>query len=118
MDQQAADAPKWTANWLIRYTWPVGPGHLAIQYSGDYIGSKFHSIDNAPVFRVAGSAGHNARISYAFGNWDVAAFATNFTDKARQQSAYDLTASFGSGIRTWFPPRQVGVSARYKFGSK
>lgn len=118
LDQDAADAPEWAANWLVRYAWPVGPGEFAIQYSGDYIDSKFHSVDNAPVFRVASSTGHNARISYAFDNWDVAAFVTNFTDEERQNAAYDLTASFGSGIRTWSPPRQVGVSARYKFGGE
>lgn len=116
LDQEAADAPEWVANWLIRYAFPVGSGELALQYSGDFIDDKFHSIDNAPTLRVDGSTGHNVRLSYALDNWDIAVYATNFTDEDRQQSAYDLTASYGNYITTWSPPRQVGLSARYKFG--
>ncbi len=116
MDQKAADAPEWMANWFVRYSWPIGRGSVALQYSGDFIDEKYHSIDNAPISLVKSSTGHNARISYERDNWKVAAFATNFTDEDRQQSAYDLTASFGYGIATWSPPRQVGISASYAFG--
>jgi iron complex outermembrane receptor protein len=118
MDQEAADAPELMANWSVRYTFPVGGGDLALQYSGDFIDEKFHSIDNAPAFRVDSSTGHNARIAYEWDSWEVAAFATNFTDEDRQQSAYDLTASYGYSIATWSPPRQVGVSLRYQFSSE
>lgn len=113
--QEASDAPRWTAIWLVRYAMPVGRGTLALQYNGDYIGQKYHSIDNTPAVSVRASAGHNARVSYTWGHWEASAFVNNFTNEIRQNAAYDLTTSYGYAIQTFALPRWYGGSVRYQF---
>jgi iron complex outermembrane receptor protein len=113
--QQASDAPRWVANWSVRYAFPIAKGTLALQYTGDYIADKFHSVDNIPAVLVNGSVGHNARASYSWDKWELAAFVNNFTNENRQSAAYDLTASYGYAVQTYQPPRWWGGSLRYSF---
>jgi iron complex outermembrane receptor protein len=115
VDQQAQDAPKWSGNGLLRYSWPVGPGEASLMWSGDFVSGRFHSVDNTPSVYVHGSSGQNVRASYSQGPWTFSAYCNNVLNNVRQTGAYDLTGSYGYTIQTFMPPRWWGVSARYKF---
>jgi len=113
VNQSASDAPPWSANWMARYTWALGSGTMSLQYSADYIGQKYHSIDNTPAVRVPASTGHNARVNYAWNRWELTGFVDNFTNAIRPTSAYDQTTGYGYAIRTFAKPRWWGVTLHY-----
>jgi iron complex outermembrane receptor protein len=114
VDQQSTDAPKWSGNALVRYSWPVGEGTLSAVWSSDYVGDRYHSVDNTPSVLVHSSWGHNASLSYLLKHWEVSAGVSNLTNNVRQTAAYDLT-SYGYAIQTYMPPRWWNVSLRYQY---
>jgi iron complex outermembrane receptor protein len=114
VDQQAPDAPKWSSNGLIRYSWGVGAGIASVQWSADYVGQRYHSADNTPAELVPSSIGHNARIGYTLQNWDFSIYVNNVFDAARQTGRYDVTGTGGYFIATLMPPRLAGASVRYQ----
>lgn len=116
VDQQAPNAPKWSANAIARYSWTVGAGSLTVMWSSDYVGSRYYSVDNTPDVYVHSSIGHNASVTYAIRNWQVIAGVTNLLNALRQTTAYDLTSVGGFGTETFMPPRWWTVSVRYQVG--
>jgi iron complex outermembrane recepter protein len=116
VDQQSADAPKWQSNALIRYTRPLGSAAVTVIWSSDYIGSRYHSIDNTPAVFVHSSIGHNASVAYAIDHWVVTAGVTNLFNAVRQTTAYDLTSIGGYSDQTYMPPRWWTLSVRYQLG--
>jgi iron complex outermembrane receptor protein len=115
VDQLAQDAPKWSGNGLLRYSWEMGPGTTSVLVSSDFVTGRYHSVDNTPSVYVHGSSGQNVRADYAIGPWTFSAFANNVLNHVRETGAYDLTGSYGYTIQTFMPPRWWGVEARYKF---
>jgi iron complex outermembrane recepter protein len=115
VDQQAQDAPKWSGNAMVRYSWPVGPGAASVMWSGDFLTGRYHSVDNTPSVYVHGSSGQNVRAGYDQGHWSFSVYCNNVLNNIRETGAYDLTASYGYTITTYMPPRWWGVSARYKY---
>jgi iron complex outermembrane receptor protein len=115
VNQQAQDAPKWSGNGLVRYSWPIGGGAASAMWSGDFISGRFHSVDNTPSVYVHGSSGQNVRVGFAQGHWDYGAYVNNVFNNIRQTGAYDLTGSYGYTITTFMPPRWWGVTVRYNF---
>ena len=114
-DQLAQDAPKWSGNGLIRYSWEMGSGTASVLASSDFVSGRFHSVDNTPSVYIHGSNGQNLRADYSIGSLTLSAFANNVLNHVRQTGAFDLTASYGYTIQTFMPPRWWGVEARYKF---
>jgi len=115
VDQHASDAPSWSGNAYIRYSWPVGRATAYAQWAVDYVGGRFHSVDNTPAVYVHSSIGHNVRAGVTIGNWDMSVWANNVFDAARQTAAFDLTSTAGYAIHTYMPPRWVGATVRYQF---
>jgi iron complex outermembrane recepter protein len=115
VNQQAQDAPKWSGNGLVRYSWPLASGTASATWSGDFISGRFHSVDNTPSVYVHGSSGQNIRLGFAQGHWDYGAFVNNVFNNIRETGAFDLTGSYGYTIQTFMPPRWWGVNVRYKF---
>ena len=114
LDQQATDAPKWSGNALVSYSWRVGEGTFSALWSSDYVGGRYHSVDNTPSVYVASSIGHSASLRYSMKHWQLTVGVTNLTNAVRQTTAYDLT-QFGYAIQTYQPPRWWTVSFRYEF---
>ena len=115
VDQQAPDAPKWSGNALVRYSWPVKTGTASVQWNADYVGSRFHSADNSPIFLIPSSIGHNLRIGYATGRWDFSIWSNNVLNAVRQTGRYDVTGVGGYAIASLMPPRWTGATVRYQF---
>jgi iron complex outermembrane receptor protein len=117
LDQQAPDAPKWSGNAMARYSWQLGPGAASVQWNSDYVGGRYHSVDNTPVVYVRSSIGHNARVSYSFDHLELSAYVNNLTNAVRETVAYDLTSTGGFASGGYMPPRWWGASVRYEFGA-
>ena len=115
VDQQAQDAPKWSGNGMVRYSWPMGPGTASLLWSGDFVTGRYHSVDNTPSVYIHGSSGQNVRAGYDQGPWSFSVYCNNVLNNVRQTGAYDLTGSYGYTIQTFMPPRWWGVQMRYKF---
>ena len=109
-------APEHQVFALLRYTWPLLQGHLAVQVDGHYTSYFYHNLRNFAADRYGGYTIGNARLSYLFGNWDVAVFVQNFTDKRYFTIGYDLATLCGCNENTFGPPITPGVEVRYKFG--
>ena len=116
-DQQSIMAPDWTANGYIRKTFDAGPGELGLQWSFDYVGDRYASIDNNFATFVKGSFVNNARITYNLPTQglELAAFVDNISDVDRENFSFDLIASTGSLLQSYAKPRWWGVSLRKNF---
>jgi iron complex outermembrane recepter protein len=115
VNQQATDAPKWSGNGLVRYSWPIGTGDASVQWSGDFVTGRYHSVDNTPDSYVHGSSGQNFRAGYTHSRWDYSVWVNNAFNNVRQTGAYDLTSTGGYAIQTFMPPRWWGATVRYQF---
>ena len=116
-DQQSIMAPKWTANGYVRKAFNVGSGELALQWSFDYVGDRYASVDNNYATFIPNSFVHNARVTYALPDkgWEFSAFCDNIADTERMNFTFDLIASTGSLLQSYAKPRRFGISARKSF---
>jgi iron complex outermembrane receptor protein len=116
-DMESIQAPHWTVNGLAQKSFAIGPGDLSLQWSFDYLSSRYASIDNSYATRVDGSFVHNARMSYDLPDQglQLAVFVNNISDVDRLNYSFDLIASTGSLLRTYAKPRWWGASVRKTF---
>lgn len=116
-DEQGVNAPRWSVNGLISKDFQIGDNKLSLQWSGNYIGDRYASIDNNSATFVKGSFVHNARVTYHLkhANVDISAFANNISDMARQTYAFDLISSTGAKTVSYDKPRWFGGSIRKAF---
>lgn len=115
IDQGAVNAPKWTVNGLARKSFDIGNGQLAFVYDFSYQSKRYSSVDNNAMNLLPAATLHNARISYSRNGFEIAAFVKNFTNAAKQVSAFDYIALFGTRIVTYVPPRRYGIELRKDF---
>lgn len=116
-DEQPAQAPKETFNGSVIKTFDIGPGRLRAEWSFDYLGPRYSSIDNNPATYVRSSLEQNIRISYNFPaqGLELAFWVKNLTNAVRQESTYDEISFEGDVLRTYGPPRWFGGSIRKTF---
>ena len=90
---------------------------MALNWNGNYIDARYASIDNNNATYVPGSFVHNVRVSLDMKDkgLEFAFFIDNISNVAREQFQYDLTATTGSWIRAYAPPRWIGGSIRKSF---
>jgi outer membrane receptor protein involved in Fe transport len=110
-------APKWTFDGIIRKTIQVGPGKLALQWDGNYLGDRYASVDNTVATFVKHSFVNNARVSYDLEQQGLqfAVSVDNLSNVARETFSYDLIASTGSVIESYAKPRWWHATIRKKF---
>lgn len=115
--EEAPLAPEMTLNGLIRYSWTMGPGSLAVQ--GDFFWRDDHKFNLAvsdPVLEDAYGV-VNARVSYETddGRWSGSVFVRNLTDEQYRTFAVDATAFFGSHEDILGFERWVGANIKYSW---
>lgn len=118
-DQRIITAPTVKINGLIRKSFDLADGRLAVQVDGFYVSDQQYNTTNSPLASGDGYALLNGRIEYTrpIGNnsWSVAVFANNLTDKDYVTYQFDLSTFFGYSLQVFGPPRWFGVELGYKF---
>jgi len=118
-------SPKWNANGMIRYQWPMANGTMAIQGDIDYRSGTLFSLTGADTVSQGGYEVANARMSYTTSDekWEAAVYVNNLLDKEYRVSQFDLSGNvlFDAGgvlslVEQYYGrPRWVGGSISYNF---
>jgi iron complex outermembrane receptor protein len=117
-DRTPVSAPDVTFNAMVRYTWPMFSGDMAVQAWGNYQGETYYDILNHPVSREDGYSVVNFRASYASAdNWEVYAFVNNAFEEEYKTYTFDFTIPFGFNQQVFGPPRWWGVGFNYGWGN-
>ena len=109
-----ANAPDFTLNGLVRYTWPLARGNVAIQVDGNYSDNFCFSVVCNYSEREGSYFISNARISYttAAEKWTFTAFVRNLTDTTYRLYTTD-SAFVGFHTNMPNPPRWFGGTVAY-----
>lgn len=108
-------AAEWLANGSIEKVINIGSDTLELQWSFDYLGDRYSSVDNNRISYINDSFLHDARVTYKFyGGIEIAAYVTNISDEEREVFNYDFVSS-GYRMVSYAPPRWWGVSIRKDF---
>ncbi len=118
-DQDMITAPDLTANWLLRKSWALNGGAMAVQVDGQRIGDQQYNTTNSALTHGEAYTLWNAKASYAGqhgdNTWELSLFAKNFADETYQTYAFDLGAFFGYTLEVYGPPRWVGAQFHYSW---
>jgi iron complex outermembrane receptor protein len=116
-DYTPGNAPRWTANALARYTFPLAGGHVALQLDGNYLSRFWFNLSDLPIVEQPAFGLMNARLSYttASGKMEFGASVENLADKHYGTMGFDNTSI--NGLAQLYPgmPRWFKVHANFKF---
>jgi len=117
LDREVAYAPSVHLTGLIRQEWSLGDGSFAAQVNASYTGDHWLGLSNAAVLDQKGYLIANARLSYTLPSDKVtiAVFANNLGNKRYRTLAFDLAGFFGLVENQFGRPRELGVSASFRF---
>ena len=119
-DQKAPLAPDVSVNAVIRRQWEMGSGAgLAGQVSVNYVGKQYFNVVNEEVTAGGQYTLVDARLTYSSPGdaWEASLFVNNLTDERSLTYSYDITGFGFYTIQVFGPPRWVGATFRYRFGS-
>ena len=111
------NAPRWSGNAMVRYTVPVGAGHLALQVDGNYLSRFWFNLSDAPAVEQPPFGIANARVKYtpASGKVEVGVAVENIADKHYGVMGFDNTSI--NGLAQVYPgmPRWYKAHVSYRF---
>jgi len=115
-DQKLVLAPNFTANAVLLKRWEGDWGAFTAQVDGAYIDDQVFNTVNHPTVQADGYFLANARLSYedADGQWEVAAYVKNLTNKRYKQYGFDVSG-FGYSLDVYGAPRWFGAEFNYNF---
>lgn len=110
-------SPKYQANYLVRYQFPLAGGDFALQADGSYTGSRFGNLRNFTAHKLDSFFIQNFRVSWQTDDkhWLVTGFVNNAFDKRYQIERFDLSTLCGCTNESFGLPRWWGGSVRYSF---
>jgi iron complex outermembrane receptor protein len=112
--------PPWAVNASVEYSRAL-TRQIQFFINGlySYKGSKVDSTLRKPDFSAYGIVDFSLGLRQAAGKWEVSAYARNLFDDSAitQRSDPDVATFWTSGYNsvTVVPPRQIGVTATYRF---
>ena len=116
-DFTPGNAPRWTGNAMIRYTFPLYRGHAALQLDGNYLSRFWFNLSDLPVVEQSGFGIANLRVNYTpqSGKLEVGASIENVADKHYGVMGFDNTSI--NGLAQIYPgmPRWFKFHVNYKF---
>jgi iron complex outermembrane receptor protein len=117
-DNRVGSAPTWSFNGLTRYTFPLYAG-LNATLQADYLWTdeNFFDVKNVPAVRQKAYWLFNARIGVSPPDerWEVAVWGRNLTETTYATELFDFTGTNGTALRVAGFPREVGISASYRW---
>jgi iron complex outermembrane receptor protein len=115
-EQSMSQAPELTVNGVVRKSWDLGSGSIALQFDGFYVGEQYFNTINHPTARAESYTVFNGSLAYTApsGNWDVNAFVENIADEEFATYAIDVSA-FGYSLLSFGRPRWYGLEFRYRW---
>jgi iron complex outermembrane recepter protein len=116
-DYVPGNAPKISGNALVRYTMPVGTGHLALQLDGNYLDKFWFNLSDTPSVEQPAYAIGNVRLTYtpAGGHLETGLAVENVADKHYAAMGFDNTGINGLAQRYPGMPRWFKMHVNYKF---
>ena len=117
LKQDMPQAPKWSANGLLRQDWPTTFGNLFTQIDFNYVDERATSTANSPIATLESYVLANLRVgmSTADDKWTATFFINNLTDTTAIQKAFDLSLFGGYRQLVNGTPRWYGGTIRYQF---
>lgn len=116
-DRELAYSPDFSANYLVRYTWPLRQGAaVAAQLDGNYTDDFCFTVVCNYTEEEDSYFINNARLTYTSENedWSLTGFVRNLGDEDYRH--YSLDAAFvGFRGQVINPPRWWGVTAAYNW---
>ena len=116
-DYTPGNAPRWSANALARYTFPIGKGHVALQVDGNYLSRFWFNLSDLPVVEQPGFGLANVRVNYtpAGGKFEIGASVENLADKHYGTMGFDNNSI--NGLAQVYPgmPRWYKAHINYRF---
>lgn len=114
---RAMMSPEWTFYGSATKRFELPFGTLALNWNGNFIGSRYASLDNNPGTYMPGSFVHNARLTLGLKpqGLEFAVFVDNISNKARLSFEQDATGASGWVLRSYDRPRIYGLSVRKSF---
>jgi iron complex outermembrane receptor protein len=111
------NAPRWSANALVRYTLPIGPGSVSLQLDGTYMSHFWFNLSELPVVEQGAFGVGNVRLFWtpSSGKYEVGASVENITDKHYGVMGFDNTSV--NGLAQLYPgnPRWWKAHVSYHF---
>jgi iron complex outermembrane receptor protein len=114
IDQESIMAPRWTVYGNVTKSFDTSFGKVAVNWNGNYISSRFASIDNSPLNRVPGVFMHSARATLTIESQslELSLFVNNISNK--EKIGWVQRGSDGV-IYAYDKPRWIGGSIRKTF---
>ena len=107
------NAPKFAANYLVRYNWEMLGGGMAVQLDGAYYGEQYLEVSNGGGALQGAYNTVNGNISWENDNWRLMLWGRNLTDEVYKQYALDLGILGGTVV--YAPPQWFGFTATLNF---
>ncbi len=106
-------APKWVANWTLKYTTPVGSGDLYVLTDWAFKDEYNMFLYEAKEYRAKSSLEGGLRVGYSWadGRYEVAGYARNITNQQQVVAAIDFNNL--TGIIN--EPRSFGLQFKASF---
>jgi len=109
-------APEFSLNGLIRYSWPIFNGDLAVQLDASWRDDQKFDINNNDIVTEGAYAIANARVTYTGNNnaWSASIFVNNITGTDYRTYGIDL-ANLGFGLDVLGLERWAGANVKINF---
>ena len=104
-------APKWQANFTLRYSTPVADGEFYAYTDWAYRSTYNMFLDKAIEYKAKSLLEGGLRVGYKWSSYEVAAFGRNITNRVQTLSAI----SFDNLTGIVNEPRTVGVQLKASF---
>lgn len=116
-DREPAFTPPMTLSALVRYSWPVSGGEMAIQGDASYTDRLYYSLRNFDSHRLESYWLGNARVSWTSesGTWELAGLVNNVADKAYPTMGFGVSLFCGCSEVGVGRPRSWGLQVRRSF---
>ena len=108
VNAELPNAPNVSANYMVRFSPPMGNGELIAQIDGAYYGDQFLEVTNGSGTVQDAYNVTNLRLGWRNNNWSISAWGKNVFDE--RYKAYSLDLGVLGATSFYAPPATYGVT--------